>query len=826
MKPEIQTIISDGTTLAASVDRARLNKLTTVRDLQDIDLIPWETVKELHILGYGKSKRGAGSNDPGAGCYIDQSGTWVLVVGATKPQVLTIVCRCRSNLKHLDIRFLSLPKLNIRDLVNLEQLCVSTVQDTANLEGYDSLVSLKMLDMSFADLPETVDLHALTALQRLDLTGNLRLKTVEGLSALTAMEELDLSGTGIGPDFDVSALTKLRRLRLADTRALRHIIGLGGNPELEHLDLACSAVERIPDDLHELKHLVHMDLSNMGLDDVPDWLPELGLEFTYYDDGINLRNTTIPGVEPELFSKRAGSEAEYTRWQEEVRQWFEDRKNNVPRPLNELKVVFLGDGGAGKSHIIARLMNDGGDPIDFTGDSTPGVLIKDKKLYIEDRNVRVHFWDFGGQNAIQFMHRMFLSARTLYVVVINMGRPDRQNQARFWLRNIQTFAPGAPVLLVLNQMDHDRSASINEADLRKEYPNISEEVVKLSAMKDSREDFLSEFMKKLKHEISKSENLNRSFQLSWHRLRDKLQAIREDCIPTAEYEKQLEDCGIDKTDGHMLLEQFRELGICYHYAGSKPLEEYVVLRPNWIANALSVILFQKHDAVKNGVFPHQDIRDLLAVRAKGKDRNLRILPDTTYQKQEVDYILHLMRRYQLSYPLNKEEFIPLLCGSEPPADFTVPEHDTDYLEYHMEYPQLPDRLIPQLVVQRRRDLEKDKVWRTGACFKSQVPPMSAIVLLDETTVRIFVRSEDPRCKPGTYLNVLKDEIEKICQEAGVGDPEEFIVYKADGKRDCFSIAKLTAMQTADPSATDFSLVFMDNIPIAHILGQLVSDEES
>ena len=42
-------------------------------------------------------------------------------------------------------------------------------------------------------------------------------------------------------------------------------------------------------------------------------------------------------------------------------------------PLNEIKVVFLGDGGAGKSHTIARLMNDGGAPDHavFDGESTP-----------------------------------------------------------------------------------------------------------------------------------------------------------------------------------------------------------------------------------------------------------------------------------------------------------------------------------------------------------------------------------------------------------------------------------------------------------------------
>jgi GTPase SAR1 family protein len=67
---------------------------------------------------------------------------------------------------------------------------------------------------------------------------------------------------------------------------------------------------------------------------------------------------------------------------EVVKKWFEDR-NKVP--LNEIKVVFLGDGEAGKSHTIARLMNDGGDPIDYTDQSTPGIVIKNKDYDLDGR---------------------------------------------------------------------------------------------------------------------------------------------------------------------------------------------------------------------------------------------------------------------------------------------------------------------------------------------------------------------------------------------------------------------------------------------------------
>ena len=56
-----------------------------------------------------------------------------------------------------------------------------------------------------------------------------------------------------------------------------------------------------------------------------------------------------------------------------MEQKLNQRTEEATVPLNEIKVVFLGDGEAGKSHTIARLMNDGGEPVGYTDQSTPGI---------------------------------------------------------------------------------------------------------------------------------------------------------------------------------------------------------------------------------------------------------------------------------------------------------------------------------------------------------------------------------------------------------------------------------------------------------------------
>ena len=68
---------------------------------------------------------------------------------------------------------------------------------------------------------------------------------------------------------------------------------------------------------------------------------------------VHLRDTTVDGIDMSIFAQP----------HEMVVQWFQARKEKqavIPEqeaPLNEIKVVFLGDGESGKSLTIARLIS-------------------------------------------------------------------------------------------------------------------------------------------------------------------------------------------------------------------------------------------------------------------------------------------------------------------------------------------------------------------------------------------------------------------------------------------------------------------------------------
>ena len=465
------------------------------------------------------------------------------------------------------------------------------------------------------------------------------------------------------------------------------------------------------------------------------------------------------------------------------------------KPLNELKVVFLGDGEAGKSHTIARLLNNGIQVDKFRGVSTPGIVIEDKEYQIGSRQVKVHYWDFGGQEILHSMHRMFLTERTLYVVMLNVREGNQDDRARYWLHNLKSFANGAPVLLVLNKMDMNKNASVNESDLRKLYPKLTE-IVKLSTKEDSEAEFNRKFRDVLLGQIGKMDILDYSFIPAWSRLKNKLQNMTENYIKGGVFRGYCDDCGVRGSDAvrRDLLNWFSDLGVSFCYSDKDKPEDYVVLRPDWITNAIYIILFNKIEAVTNGLVTHDTIYRMLS---SGDTENVqRTVVSATYTREEVDYVLNVIRKFRLSFPVENEstEFMPMLCNANSTAIAEKYENDPDALEFRMHYDYLPNNVIHRLMVDHRKELDQSNVWLTGARFVCGDTGRSAVVKSEGNLLRIFVRAEGEIRNPQRYLDELKTTLERINTEMGLTVGKMEVAYKEAGRVAYFNYGELLFAQ--------------------------------
>ena len=793
MRPELDLIVREWMNVEGSINRRYLNQYTNRYSLLNIEQIIWERVKKLYVMGIEPredTEMPRTYEEWGTGCFVDDTGYWVLLIGADAKQLSAVLPRCGSNLKVLDMRFLAYPELHVAHLENLESLRVSMMRDEVMIDGLDALTRLEELDLSFTDYLAKrivhvgedysergkIDLSGLKKLRKLDLTCLGTLRQIEGLSELSELQELDLSGTDV-QKLDVSANRKMKRLRLVDTRFLEYIEGLEAMAELEYLDLACSGIRRIPDGIRHLKQLRKLDLTGSYLEDLPGWLTEMGLKFTSQGDGINLRGTLFPGDPEYVFGRIPRQSPE--EFNEKARQIITDWNNNVPRPLDETRVVFLGDGLAGKSHILSRLRSDGGDPVDFKGMATPGIDIVNKTYTIRGREVQVHFWDFGGQESLYSMHRLFLSNRTLYVVVVDVGNNTQQERAKYWLQTVRSFADQSPVLLVLNQMDRREDANVRVEDLRQVYPHLTK-VVYMSAKEDSQKKFVDGFLETLKEQIGKMQDQEEKFLPACFKLKTHLQKLEKPYIFRKDYDALAEEYGVSKADREKLLDRFNDLGIAYHAPALSGGKEYIVIRPMWITTAVSTILFNRPESSLNGMIRHDMIRSILEGDSDMPD--IRRVAEESYSREDVEYVLRLMRAFWLSFPVeNDTEFIPMLCEPRKPFAREEAPQPLNALKFRLKFDYLPPYLLHRLMVEMRGELDHDRVWQTSACFAKPDRGISAEVSGDKNTLEIVVGSDHPGRGSNMYLHTIRETIGRLSRELNLVPPVNIAVHKTDGQ---------------------------------------------
>ena len=816
-------IPTDAEPLHAETDRTPLSR------------VPWQDLRYLHIDANPLNYQNAGLK-PGA--YLNAEKSFLLSIGTPKSGFQQLINKCSTQLRTLNVWNYPYEHLDVSSLSGLKQLSLHRANTLTGLYGLNKLSQLNSLSLQKCTLLTIPPiLHQLSHLTKLDLCGcdqltKLILPDCESLKDLTVsgckhITDLDLSGCSNLEQLNLSGSNRLRVLDLSYCNRLPGFLGLGDLIHLVSLDLSNSGITQIPEEISKLHSLRLLNLCELHLKSLPNWLPDIAEQFYtdtlgFYSNavfsGFNTKkaivgfaDTTVDGVDMSIFNQPY----------EMVCQWFKERK----QALNEIKVVFLGDGEAGKSHTIARLLEDGNypNPQKFDGQSTPGIVIQNKEYHLDGRNIQVHYWDFGGQEILHSMHRIFLTNRTMYVILLN-ARDDTQNdRARYWLHNVKSFAPTAPVLLVLNKIDQNPKASVNETDLRSRYENLTQ-IIRLCAKNYTPEEFNWEFTRILLEEIQKTGFLDASWPISWTKVKEELESMDTHYILGDEYQRICEKHQVHERQTD-LLHWFNDLGIsfCFCDEDDYTLKNHVILRPDWITNALYIILFNVCKGAKNGLIPHKSIYELL--EKASIDPTIRCtLPQAKYSRPgDISFVLGVMRKFHLSFTDGMEnEFIPMLCQRNSTLDIQYYHKDSDILEFNMEFDYLPDNLLHRLMVERKQELDLDNVWRTGAKF--QIPDLgySAVIVIDGKVLRFFIRHTTSMHRPNTYLTMLKANVDRIWKKMGLKAPENKLVYKVDRNRAEFDYERLLKMQ-ARGAKEEYCKEMDEFFPIADIINQSAPD---
>ncbi len=282
-----------------------------------------------------------------------------------------------------------------------------------------SLTTLNLSQNCLAVLPSGI--CQLTNLTALYLGGNQLTKLPPEICQLTKLVRLSLSGNKLtGLPSDITQLTGLAKLTLRRNQLTELPLEICQLTNLRELDLRRNRLTALPPEICRLPHLEKIELLDNPLTAPPLEIAERGLDA--------------------------------------IRSYFvELEKGGLP--VNEVKIILVGEGAAGKTSLVKKLLGQEFDPKEET---TYGISIRGWDVEVSDRQIRGNIWDFGGQVIMHATHQFFLSKRSLYVLVLD----NRRNQkAEYWLRHIESFGGDSPVLIVLNKADADATYDLNRPEL-------------------------------------------------------------------------------------------------------------------------------------------------------------------------------------------------------------------------------------------------------------------------------------------------------------------------------------------------------------------------
>ena len=724
-----------------------------------------------------------------------------------------------TSLQSLDLSFTQIRELpeSIGNLTSLQWLNLDSTQIGELPESVGNLTSLQRLYLSFtqiSELPESIgnltslqglNLRAtkiralpesignLTSLQSLNLRATQISELPESIENLTSLQSLNLNSTQIGelPE-SIGNLTSLQRLDLSFTQIRELLESIGKLRSLQILFLRFSQICVLPRIIGSLPELNMLDLEHTTLSELPEELLSLNLEykngaldFTRWDPGIYIHDLHLQKQPVSLFYQ--------------PREFIVDYYKQPKIDINETKIIFLGSEGVGKTHTIKRILNDN-HKISETLKETPGISIAFKDFDTEECSYRINFWDFGGQEIMHAMHRCFLTDRTGYVVVVSTRFGDVNKQARYWLKNIESFTKGAPVVIYVNKWSEGTYYQIDEFSLRRDYPNIID--VKQCSSKDGDDAEFGEVVKAIQKMALANDSISMSFPASWEKVRQEIIALggtgsQKYYISQQEFREKCQLNGIEDRDiQSWLLEWFNDLGECFSYEfedeNPAPDKDLKVLNPEWLTNAIYIIIREAGDLAINGGISHKGIYNKLDHSDKGTLKNV------SYSEAECIYVLEVMRKFRLSYkvPGQSEEFIPALLHEKMPTDLKTDGYKK-VISYEMRYKYLPENVIHNLMIQMYPYLDNHHCWRKGVVIDVRdILNIGLLAVLDmsrdDEILRIKIYSYANHA-PWQLLQEIRSALLEINNRMNL-EADDYIIIESKNANESVSVEKLLKLK--------------------------------
>ena len=510
---------------------------------------------------------------------------------------------------------------------------------------------MQHLDLSHNNLSEfpkvIATITSLTHLQYLDISDNLLTELPETIASLTQLRELDLSFNQFTelPEA-IKNLTKLTSLSLSENEFVSFPNVITSLQSLEKLYAIGNQIEKIPNEIGNLTQLRKLYLGGKDI--------SFNKEFT---ENTRYRGNNLTSL-PQSFTKltqlvelnldgnplNTDLAAAYEQGTEAVLQYLRAKAENQVI-LNEAKLILIGEGEVGKTCLLGALRGDEwveGRP------TTHGIEIKPVIVTDADTGteITVNGWDFGGQRVYRPTHQLFFSAPAVYLVVWKPREGPQQGFVKEWITLIKNREPDAKVLIVATHGGPGRrQPDIDKQEILDQFSRDTIIDFFHVDSKPSSDTMSCSGIAQLKQAIAgiaaSLPEMGRSVPAKWQQVREKLQKLDKSYLPYNDVINICAEYGIDEKQAKLFLRISHTLGHLIHYHYDSTLRDIVILKPDWLAKAISFVLDDEMTRQRNGLVEFAHLSQLWS--------HPPFAGESGYPKELHPVFLRLMERFDLSY---------------------------------------------------------------------------------------------------------------------------------------------------------------------------------
>lgn len=508
-------------------------------------------------------------------------------------------------------------------------------------EILDSEFAVPFFDMEFPD-NEDDELELLIDEARTNGTVSLVVndswvkEIPESIADIDWLEWLEVSNSLlISLPHSIGCLSKLKVLKLENNQIEELPDELGDLEQLIELDLYDNSITELPNTVGNLNNLQELHLGYNQLSDLPSSLGELE-NLTTIDLSGNPLNPALAAAYDEGLASL-------------LRFLQANAEGHIV--LNEAKLILIGEGEVGKSCLLGALRDD---PWVEGNPTTHGIEIKTVDIVepISKSAIRLNSWDFGGQRVYRPTHQLFFSAPAVYLVVWKPREGHQQGFVHEWIKLVKHREPDAKIIVVAThggpqarQPDIDRQEIVDifGKDTICGFYHIDNKPDPSTGLRVG--------IPKLKNAIailaSKLPEMGHYFPLSWQKVRQELASKVTAFLSKKQFLDICETYSLDQEDAEVLLKICNRVGDLIYYEHDKLLRDFVILKPDWLATAISLVLDDSETRNKrNGLISFERLSYLWS--NPNKPTNMH------YPAELHDVFLRLMERFDLSYRINEE----------------------------------------------------------------------------------------------------------------------------------------------------------------------------